>query len=250
MTTLAEIIKKRKAKEPISLYDMQSLVTEYVKDVLDARLPAIEREVEQKRQSLLEEFKVELDSYLARNLHNFKGPKGDTVVGPSGPKGDTVVGPPGKPGIAGKDSTIPGPPGQPGSPGMPGKDGSPDTPQDIAKKVNTLTEAIDLTVLKGWKRWSDNIQKALKERGGGKPSGGGMGNIQHEVTVVTSATTTVSTTYTVGGSGYALWLYYNGQGLTRGTHYTVSGKTITLLFTPDDPIPGQNNTILAVYIRT
>ena len=35
------------------------------------------------------------------------------------------------------------------------------------------------------------------------------------------------------GNGLAIWVYYNGQWLQPTTHYTVSGTTISLTFTPE-----------------
>ena len=57
----------------------------------------------------------------------FDGKDGESIVGPRGPRGI-----PGLDGI-GKD----------------GKNGSPDTPEQVAEKLNTLTEAVDVSVIKG-----------------------------------------------------------------------------------------------------
>lgn len=75
--------------------------------------------------------------------------------------------------------------------------------------------------------------------------GGGMGDVQHETKSVSSSTTTVTTTFDIAAGGAAIWAYYQGQFIVRGTHYTVSGKTLTLTFTPAD-----NSSIDIVYIRT
>ena len=110
--------------------------------------------------------------------------------------------------------------------------------EKIAKKLNTLFEAIDWKVIRGLKK------EFAKASGPKQSGGGGMGNIQHETKAVSSATTTVATTYSIAGGGYAIWAYYNGQLIMRGTHYTVSGKTLTLTFTPQD-----NTSIDIIYIR-
>lgn len=86
------------------------------------------------------------------------------------------------------------------------------------------------------------VKRLAQQKGGG--GGGGMGNIQHESKAVSSATTSVNTTYTIGGNGFAIWAYYQGQLIMRGEHYTVSGKTISLLFTPED-----NTNLDVIYIR-
>ena len=74
-----------------------------------------------------------------------------------------------------------------------------------------------------------------------------MGNVIHQATATSSATTTVTTTFRIGGGGYALWVYYNGQLLSRGVQYTVGSdqKTITFTFTLDD-----SSTVDVIYHRT
>lgn len=111
--------------------------------------------------------------------------------------------------------------------------------KEVARELNTLEEALDTKVIKGLDKQIKNLQRAVKEKGGG-----GMGNVQHESTNVSSATTTVTTTYSVAGNGFAIWPYYNGQLIVRGTHYTISDRTLTLLFTPQD-----STNIDIIYIR-
>jgi hypothetical protein len=121
-----------------------------------------------------------------------------------------------------------------------------DTANQIADKLNTKEEIIERKVIKGLEKWMDNIklsvsQKANKVMGGG----GGMGNVEHQSAALTSATTYVDLTNNVACKGYAIWVYYQGQMLARGTGYTISGRRITLLFTP------ENTTYLdVIYIRT
>jgi hypothetical protein len=112
-----------------------------------------------------------------------------------------------------------------------------DTAQQIASKLNTTTETVNLSVIKGLEKIIETLKISLREakRGGGK-SGGGMGNTQHESKLVQSSTTAVLTSYPISGNGYALWVYYQGQAVARGTGYTVSAdkRTLNLLFTPVD----------------
>lgn len=122
-----------------------------------------------------------------------------------------------------------GEPGLPGTPGEPGKDGSPDTPDDVVEKVNTAGKKVKLSAIEGL---SEELRKARRENGG--KSGGGMGNPQHETYPVGSSTTTVTLSYPVAANGRAAWVYYQGQWLVYGTHYTISGKTLSLLLTATD----------------
>jgi len=125
-----------------------------------------------------------------------------------------------------------------------------DKPIEIASKLNTLTEKVEKNVIIGLtdeikKIWAE-IRESRRIKKGGGSGGGGMGNIQHEEFSTSSATTTVTTAYKVAGNGTALWVYYNGQFLMKGTHYTVSAasKTITFLFTLQD-----STKISVTYIR-
>lgn len=137
--------------------------------------------------------------------------------------------------------------GDPGKDGKPGKDGSPDTANQIADKLNTTKETVDISVIKGLQKELASIKRevARKERGGG--GGGGMGAVQHESTNVSSVTTQITTTFKIAGNGYAIMgAYYQGQLIMRGTHYTVGGdrKTLSLLFTPQD-----STVIDIIYVR-
>lgn len=120
-----------------------------------------------------------------------------------------------------------GPEGKQGIQGNKGADGSPDTAEQVVNKVNKAG-GVKMTAIDGL---TETI-KAVKKAGGGK--GGGMGNVQHETKAVGSGTTSVSLTYNVSAQGRAIWVYYQGQFLVYGTHYTVSGGTVALLFTPVD----------------
>ena len=87
---------------------------------------------------------------FAENIGNLKGEKGD-----DGDKGlDGKDGVNGKDGINGKDGRDGldgrnGRDGKDGIDGKDGKDGSPDSAEQIAIKLNTLEEAIDVSVIKG-----------------------------------------------------------------------------------------------------
>lgn len=177
----------------------------------------------------------------------------------TGPKGEP--GAPGKDGTNGRDGrdgtdgkSINGKDGQdgkdgaPGQAGPPGKDGSPDTPEQIAAKLNTLEEVVDQKAIKGLGKVIAELKEAIRRKqAGGSSGGGGMGNLLHESKSVSSATTSVQTNSKIAGQGYAIWAYYQGQLIVRGTHYTVGSdqKTLDLLFTPQD-----STTIDIIYHRT
>ncbi len=134
-------------------------------------------------------------------------------------------GPQGRPGRDGAD----GLPGKPGERGADGKDGSPDTPEQVIEKVNKVG-GVKMAAVVGL---SDALKKAKKDNGGGK-SGGGMGNTQHETYPLGASTTSITLNHSPANGGRAIWFHYQGQYMVYGTHYTVSGRTVTLLFTPTD----------------
>lgn len=110
-----------------------------------------------------------------------------------------------------------------------------DEPTVIAKKLNTTEESVDMSVIKGLKTQIDNLKRALREKkSGGVSRGGGMGNAITQTTALTSGATTITLDFNVASNGKAIWFNYQGQQQAYGTHFTVSGKTINLLFTPDD----------------
>lgn len=249
MKTLQEIIAAR-TKTP--------LTEETLRDLLFARVDTLFDSVKEK---LVNDTMAEIKAAL-EPISKFKGDKGEKgdegKQGQEGKKGaDSVVpGPMGPQGSEGKPSTIPGPKGDQGPEGKAGKngekgkDGSPDTPEQIAAKLNKTEASVDQSVIKGLPALMTNIEKAFKRisQGGGSKGGGskggGMGQVQHERKSVSSATTSVTSNFNISGGGLAIWAYYNGQMIMRGTDYTVSGKTIPLLFTPQD-----NTVIDIIYFR-
>lgn len=121
-----------------------------------------------------------------------------------------------------------------------------DTPEKIADKLNTLDEKVNMSVIKGLADKFKTFQNLLKERKSAPKSGGGMGNVVHETTAISSATTTITTAQKIAANGNALWVYYQNGFIVKGTDYTVGGdrKTLTLLFTPQD-----STNINIVYVR-
>ena len=137
--------------------------------------------------------------------------------------------------------------GDQGTEGKQGKDGSPDKPEEVVDKINMAKNKVKMEAVDGLNNSLKNLERALRERGGGgRGGGGGMGNIQHESFSTSSATTTVTTSYKIGGSGFAVWAYYNSALIMRGTHYTVGSdkKTLTFTFTLDD-----SSNVDLIYVR-
>jgi len=189
---------------------------------------------------LLEEVALQIESL---ELKIFKGAQGDQgIIGKDGAIG--TQGPVGGRGLAG----ISGIDGKSGEAGKSGKDGSADNAKQIAKKLNTLEEAIDQSVIKGLEKLIKGLRSGIREAGRG---GGGMGNVQHERFSINTSTTSVQTAFSIGGRGTAIFKSnYQGAGLDRGIHFTVGADFRTLSFVSDVQNLFRNNTILSItYIR-
>lgn len=110
------------------------------------------------------------------------------------------------------------------------------SPKQMARGLETLTgdERLDKSAIKGLSEEFTGIQRQIREQRGG--GGGGIGNFQHETKNVSSATTSITTNYKIGGGGFAVWAFYEGALIVRGTAYTVNAdhKTLPLQFVPDD----------------
>ena len=119
-----------------------------------------------------------------------------------------------------------------------------DKPEIIADKLNTLEEKVNKNVIIGLEKSLKDLKDSVRKGGGKK--GGGMGNVIHETKSVSSATTTITTDYSIAGAGYAIWAFYQSGNIVRGTHYTVGSdfRTLTLTFTPQD-----STFIDLIYIR-
>lgn len=164
------------------------------------------------------------------------GKEGVGIMGPPGPQG-----PMGPMPVVGVDFRQPkdGENGQSviGPQGPEGKPGSPDSPIQIAKKLNALEEKVDMSVIKGLKKSFDAIRSSIREsKKEGNKAGGGMGNVINQSFNVSSATTTITLSDRVAANGNALWAYYEGALIVKNTGFTIGSdrKTVTLLFVPED----------------
>lgn len=108
-------------------------------------------------------------------------------------------------------------------------------PQKIADKLNTLTEKVEMSVIIGLKeRFTNLINQIRTKNKETTKSGGGMGNWIHQRFSISSATTSITLSNNIAANGMAHIARYQGQVQDLDTQYSVSGKVITLLFTPDD----------------
>jgi hypothetical protein len=167
------------------------------------------------------------------NLYQYNGKKW-IEIGKDGIDGKTLV--------AGIDFPMP----KDGKDGTDGIDGSPDMPQVIADKLNTLEAKVEMKVIKGLDLFLNNLQRAIKEKTTTRQfGGGGMGNVETKSVAISSATTTITLDSSVASNGRAIWFNYQGQQQAYGTHFTVAGNVITLLFTPADDTYAD-----IIYIRS
>lgn len=250
---IKEIIERNKLKKDPMGIDWRSLAEQVAEEVTKQALIDFQAKLRELVTSILPEIAPEkLKGQVGKTgLRgepgrkpipgvDFRIPK-DGKEGKAGPRGKDGIS---IRGLAGKD-------GKAGKNGKPGKDGSPDKPLKIAEKLNTLTEKVDRSVIKGLERdlglIRTSVQRSLREKGGGASKGGGMGNVQHETKEVSTTTTTISTNYKIAGGGFAIWAYYQSALIVRGEHYSVGSdqKTITLLFTAQDA-----QKIDIIYVRT
>ncbi len=264
---LRDAIKKH--KEGSNPDDFRAVIATIAEDLITKQLSGIEQEVQKEIDKLAgkiaqteDEVKKEISKVInsdkvqrtikdiiteliAKGMRGLKGDRGD-----KGDRGESIEGPQGPMGPRGKDyvltsqdiraiaDIIPKP--------KDGLDGSPDSSNEVVDKVNSATRKIKLAMIDGLEERLKLLHRTISEKVVSK-GGGGMGNVQHELFNVSSATTTVTTVSPISGNGYAIMgLFHNGQQLHRGTHYTVGGnrRTITLTFTPQD-----DTQITIVYIR-
>lgn len=132
--------------------------------------------------------------------------------------------------------------GRDGRDGMDGKDGkdgekgeksdsNPDTPKQIAEKINTLEEVIEQHTIKGLNMFMQSVQNAVREARKPVARGGGMGNPQHETFNLTTGSASIITAFPIAVSGNAVMgARYQGQTLNMIEHYTVGSDNRTITF--------------------
>lgn len=108
------------------------------------------------------------------------------------------------------------------------KDGSPDTPEDIAVKINTLDEKIEPTAIRGWKNLMRKINDGKKKifvRGGG--SGGGSAVM---VVDLSASLDGVTNTFTIPSNSRILSVHFSSFPFSASrptVDYTSTATSIT-----------------------
>lgn len=118
-----------------------------------------------------------------------------------------------------------------------------DTPDEIVEKVNIAKEKVLQSSIKDLAETFDSLKRAIRQSGGGG-GGGGMSLPLHESFSMNGVATSVTLTSNVAAGGNAIIVRYQGQTLDMTTHYTISGKTLSLTFTPEN-----GTTISVTYWR-
>jgi phage terminase small subunit len=172
---LKDAIDKMKEGKNLNPNDWKSLILGAAREVIAENIVEIKDEIKQEIKSMVTATAESVASKITGKKGE-KGDKGESVQGPAGPKGPKPV--------VGVDYTIPkdgkngrdGSDGRDGKDGKDGKDGSPDRPREIADKLNTLTEALEMSVIKGLPKYLANLANSLRDRQTPKQTHGG-GNI-------------------------------------------------------------------------
>ena len=186
-TPLQKLISKKRKQQEIENLDVRSFVIKqaeeitnnFLKELKPIILNDVKEIVSNNAEQLSENLKQENANILSKEIKTLtentkKGDKGDR-----GEKGEAGYTPikgvdyfDGKPGRDGRDG-LQGERGNDGKDGVDGLDGSPDMPQQIADKLNTLEDKIEIKAIKGLNNILRNIQSSLREKGQRSFSGGG-----------------------------------------------------------------------------
>ena len=256
---LKEAIEKLKNPDQFFAKQFKQLLEEFKKELEELKQQKDELLVIDKEEiidEILKEVRSDLEDEkflkVFNNITKLQGDKGDKgdggdkgEQGIQGEKGEQgIQGLNGKDGLKGKNGErgLEGISGKDGLQGEKGKDGSSDNPEDIVKKLNKTEESVKISVIKGLETYLKKLGQSIQQKTKG---GGGMGNWVHQSFNVNSSTTIITLSNNIAANGFAIMAFYQGQFIVRGTHYTQSGKVLTLTFTPD------NSTVIDVaFVRT
>lgn len=243
---LEQIKKFRKAKDnpQQAFLEMMVQLRKENQQELTAFKTDLRREMEEKIKNVLQSAPTQkiIERIVDRNTaddmfkamdtlkDNIKGDTGGTgIQGKLGEKGDT-----GETGIPGEKGDT----GIPGKDGENGEDASAISPTLIVTKLEALEgeKRLDKSAIKGLENildtFSQNISRVRNSIGKG---GGGMSNIIHDEFDGDGSTTVFTLSSRVAGNGTAVFgLRYQGSTQQLGSQYTISGRTLTMTFTPDN----------------
>ena len=119
-------------------------------------------------------------------------------------------------------------------------------PKDVIKTINNSEEKISPVAIEGLIQELGELKIMIKERTRSSNNGGGMGNVIHEQFSGNGVLTSFTLKHNIAGNGNAvIACRYQGQVQYLGDQFTISGKTLTTTFTPDD-----GTKIEITYIRT
>src|SRR3990167_9208291 len=250
---LKEAIEKLKNPDQFFAKQFKQLLEEFKEELEELKqqkdeLLAIDKE--EIIDEILKEVKSNLkDEKFLKVFDNIRGKDGEQgLKGDKGDRGDRglqgIPSKDGKDGKTGKDGEqgFRGEKGLIGETGKSGKDGSPDTPEEIAKKLNKTEESVKISVIKGLETYLKKLGQSIQQKTKG---GGGMGLPIHQTFACNGVLTSFTLSNNVAANGNAAWIYYQGQFLVKTTHWAISGKILSLTFTPEN---GTNIDI--TYIRT
>lgn len=219
MENLTPRQQKRLERLAKSLKDRDIAAIEHLSDI-EEKVEDVAAFVASEISEVKEELKKKLDTVYEIDPEEIRGPKGedgkdgedgfdgeDGEPGPEGPQG-----PAGRDGVDGKD----GEPGPQGPKGEPGRDGSPDTPLEAARKLNTLRDAIEPTVIKGLDEIGRLARIGASNVAAPSASHTALQKVSDRVTVLESATDDVGVP---GGSD--TYVQFNDGGAFGGDeHFT------------------------------
>lgn len=118
-------------------------------------------------------------------------------------------------------------------------------PEAIAEKLNTLTEKVDMKVIRGLDKWLNSIKKLVKDKNG---SGGGGDIVEYYD--LTSQCNGATKTFTVPSNRKIIGVFGTQFpiNLRPGIDWTGSG-TNTLTLTSEVSAPETGQTLWIIYIR-
>lgn len=248
MASLKDVIRRRRGT---TMSDIEELRKEL--NAISANAPVryydtvLQETFDKKFDLFLEEIRPKFESWITDNFdqliqEKIKGEQGEQgEVGPEGPQGPQ--GPQGDQGPKGDQGEV-GPAGPQGVQGPKGEDGKDGRDGKDGKDARVSKEEVIEELLPEINKIKSEIIRSARSNKGGGGGGGGGGDFYDDAFTGDDSTTEFNLTHNVAQSGRKALVFLNGQAQERGTHYSISGKTVT--FTT---APLTNEYIWVWYIR-